>query len=310
MTKKRKYLEYDEPLDDSDMYEKLGKIREEFEKELEESFNEKYERYIKNLKNQDRVNGRRGELMKRVEYEDYNVLDDSLIVKESQNAIKRRNEQLDGIGKEIYDEVMKHRKMRKNDDSIDEANHMQDKRQIKREIIACLCGDDGLSPKFITILEAGGLSESDGEIIRKKLEDQIDSNYNLDLLFKQYYTEQLEDANDYPIEEMNEYTGDSQYLQLLDRHFPQSVDEACEAVIGMLDEEEILWIKKYKKSSFRRSQHFELGLFMRNHFGINQSQSRTLMCDIMERSGKMLFLNDDVSGYLLDELWEEVQRRY
>jgi len=51
MTKKRKYLKYDEPLDDSEMFEKLAKIQEEFEKELEASFNEKYEKYRKNLKN-------------------------------------------------------------------------------------------------------------------------------------------------------------------------------------------------------------------------------------------------------------------
>ena len=50
--------------------------------------------------------------MKRVEYENDDVLDDSLIVKESQDAIKELNEQLDGIGKEIYDEVMKRRKMK------------------------------------------------------------------------------------------------------------------------------------------------------------------------------------------------------
>lgn len=49
MSKKRQYLEYDEPLDDSEMYEKLGKIREKFEKELEESFNEKYEKYLKRM---------------------------------------------------------------------------------------------------------------------------------------------------------------------------------------------------------------------------------------------------------------------
>ena len=49
MTKKREYVKYDEPLDDSDMYEKLGKIQKEFEKDLEDSFNEKYEKYLKEI---------------------------------------------------------------------------------------------------------------------------------------------------------------------------------------------------------------------------------------------------------------------
>lgn len=46
------------------------------------------------------------------EYENDNELDDSLIVKESQDAIKEMNDMLDGIGKEIYDDVMEMRKQR------------------------------------------------------------------------------------------------------------------------------------------------------------------------------------------------------
>lgn len=222
------------------------------------------------------------------------------------------NEHLDGIGKEIYDEVMRRRKMRKNDNhhNLNEVNHMRDKRQVKREIITCLCGGEGLSPEFITLLEAGGLSEKDGEIIKRKLEDQIDSNYNLDLLFSEYYRKQLEDADYYPIEEMNEYTSDSQYLKLVKAQFPQSVDEACDILIGMLDEDDIQNVLKSDKFRFRLSQHFRLRMFIRNHFGINQNQSGALMGDISEKTGKLLFLKDDMSSYLLEELWEEVQRRY
>lgn len=46
------------------------------------------------------------------EYENDNELDDSLIVKESQDAIKEMNDILDGIGKEIYEDVMKMRRQR------------------------------------------------------------------------------------------------------------------------------------------------------------------------------------------------------
>lgn len=46
-------------------------------------------------------------------YENDNELDDSLIVKESQDAIKEMNDMLDRIGKEIYDDVMEIRKTKR-----------------------------------------------------------------------------------------------------------------------------------------------------------------------------------------------------
>lgn len=49
----------------------------------------------------------------RKEYENDNDLDDSIVVKESQEAIKKRNDLLKGIGKEIHDEVMEIRKQKR-----------------------------------------------------------------------------------------------------------------------------------------------------------------------------------------------------
>ena len=186
---------------------------------------------------------------------------------------------------------------------------MNDKKEIKRQIITYLCGDSDLSPKFIRLLEAGGLSEKDGKIIRSKLIEDIDSNYNFHLLFEEYYLDQLTDKNNYPADEMKKYTSDEEYLQLLDKHFPQSVSEAVDVVIGMLDSDEIKKIKKQDKSQFSINQHFGLGLFIRNHFGINLRQSMTLYMDICEKSGERFLMSDDVSGWLLGEIWEEIQKR-
>ncbi|WP_406533852.1 DUF6794 domain-containing protein [Methanobrevibacter sp.] len=186
---------------------------------------------------------------------------------------------------------------------------MQDKKQIKMEIITYLCGCPELSPEFIGLLEAGGLTEKDGKTIRQNLINNLDSNYNFDLLFEEYYMERLKDRDDYPAEAMRAYTSDEEYLQLLDKHFPQTVSEAVDVVIGMLDDDVIEKIKKQDKFDFGVRQHFGLGLYMRNHFGINLEQSKALKLDILQRSGESFLMADDVSDYLLGEVWQEIQRR-
>ena len=187
---------------------------------------------------------------------------------------------------------------------------MQDKRKIRQEIITYLCGGSELSPKFIRLLEKGGLTENDGKIIQGKMTEELDSNCNLDLLFEECYIGQLKDRDDYPAEEMKRYLSDEEYLQLLEKHFPQTVSEAVDSVIGMLDEEEIKRIGKQDKSAFTWYHHFGLGLFMRNNFGINQGHAGSLIADISEKSGELFLFNDDISGYLLEEVWDEIQRRF
>lgn len=140
--------------------------------------------------------------------------------------------------------------------------------------------------------------------------EELDSNCNLDLLFEECYIEQLKDRDDYPAEEMRIYLSDEDYLKLLKKHFPQTVFEAVDSVIGMLDEEEIKKIGKQDKFIFTMDQHFGLGLFMRNNFGINQVYAGSLLADISEKSGELFLFNDDISGYLLEEVWDEIQRRF
>ena len=60
-------------------------------------------------------------------YENDNELDDSLIVKESQDAIKEMNDMLDRIGKEIYDDVMEIRKTKREKELEDSFNERYEK---------------------------------------------------------------------------------------------------------------------------------------------------------------------------------------
>ena len=187
---------------------------------------------------------------------------------------------------------------------------MRNKKLTRCKIITYLCGDNELSPKFIMLLKEGGLTEKDGKIIQKKLMDQLDSNYNLDLLFEEYYVEQLKNKDDYPSEEMRKYRKDKEYLQLLDEHFPQSVSEAADIVVGMLDEDEIEEIKNQDKDTFCMNQHFGWGLFMRNHFGINRGLSKSMLSEFSGKPGCDFLLSDDISGYILEEVWDKVHKRF
>ena len=72
-------------------------------------------------------------------------------------------------------------------------------------------------------------------------------------------------------------------------HFPQNVKEAVDIVIGMMD-------------------NFGYGLFIRNNFGINQNLAGSLLADIERKSDRFLFMADAMSGYILDEVWEEIQK--
>ena len=184
---------------------------------------------------------------------------------------------------------------------------MKDKTEIRRQIITYLCGEDELSPKFINLLKAGGLTKKDGEIIKNKLNDKLDTNLNIDLLFYDYFLEQCGEDS-FPADEMSAYRSDEQYLQLLKMHFPQNVKEGVDIVISMMDDDEIEFARQSEKLRFTASQHFGYGLFIRNNFGINQNLAGSLLADIERKSDRFLFMADDMSGYILDEVWEEIQK--
>ena len=182
---------------------------------------------------------------------------------------------------------------------------MLDKKEIRQEMVNYLCGKDGLKDKFIDLLKLGGLSESDGYEIKEKLLNEIDSSKDLNLVFVTSFD------RDFPSNELKEYTNNPSYLELVEAQYPQSVEEAVDILIEGLDKEDIKIVKESGKEEFGGLAHFGLALYVRNHFGLNNSKASNLISDICKKEGfeSMLF-TDSLSGFLMDELWERVQKDY
>ncbi len=178
-------------------------------------------------------------------------------------------------------------------------------KEIKQEIVNYLCGKEGLKDEFIDLLKSGGLSEKDGYEIKENLLNEIDSTKDLNLVF---YTS-LEDKN-FPMSKLNEYTKNEEYRKLVRKQYPKSIDEAVDMLIEELDKESIVNTKNLEKEYFRNIVHFGLGLYVRNHFGINNGEAAELVSDIGRNSEDFIFLSDDYSGVLMDKLWERVQEDY
>ena len=182
---------------------------------------------------------------------------------------------------------------------------MSDKKEIRQEIVNYLCGEEGLKEEFIDLLKSGGLSEDDGYEIKEKLLNEIDSSKDLNLVFVTSFD------RDFPSNELKEYTNNPSYLELVEAQYPQSVEEAVDILIEGLDKEDIKIVKESGKEEFGGLAHFGLALYVRNHFGLNNSKASNLISDICKKEGfeSMLF-TDSLSGFLMDELWERVQRDY
>ena len=182
---------------------------------------------------------------------------------------------------------------------------MSDKKEIRQEIVNYLCGEEGLKEEFIDLLKSGGLSEDDGYEIKEKLLNEIDSSKDLNLVFKTSFD------RDFPSKELDKYTNNEEYLDLVEAQYPQSVDEAVDILIEDLDKEDINIVKKSSKDNFSASAHFGLALYVRNHFGLNNNKARNLISDISEKEGlEYILFADSLSGFLMDELWERIQRDY
>ena len=182
---------------------------------------------------------------------------------------------------------------------------MSDKKEIRQEIVNYLCGEEGLKEEFIDLLKSGGLSEDDGYEIKEKLLNEIDSSKDLNLVFKTSFD------RDFPSKELDKYTNNEEYLDLVEAQYPQSVEEALDILIEGLDKKDINIIKESTKDNFSAIAHFGLALYVRNHFGLNNSKASNLISDICKKEGfeRMLFA-DSLSGFLMDELWERIQRDY
>ena len=182
---------------------------------------------------------------------------------------------------------------------------MSDKKEIRQEIVNYLCGEEGLKEEFIDLLKSGGLSEDDGYEIKEKLLNEIDSSKDLNLVFVTSFN------RDFPSDKLEEYTNNESYLELVEAQYPQSVEEAVDILIEGLDKEDIKIVKESGKEEFRGLAHFGFALYVRNHFGLNNSKARNLISDISEKEGlEYILFADSLSGFLMDELWERIQRDY
>ena len=182
---------------------------------------------------------------------------------------------------------------------------MLDKKEIRQEIVNYLCGEEGLKEEFIDLLKSGGLSEDDGYEIKEKLLNEIDSSKDLNLVFYTSF-----EGKDFPMEEFSKYMDNEEYMELVRMQYPKSIDEAVEMLIEELDKESIVNAKNLGKDDFGTIVHFGLGMYVRNHFGLNNNKAAELEEDIRKNSEDLLLFTDDYSGVLMDHLWERIQRDY
>ena len=182
---------------------------------------------------------------------------------------------------------------------------MSDKKEIRQEIVNYLCGEEGLKEEFIDLLKSGGLSEDDGYEIKEKLLNEIDSSKDLDLVFYTCF-----EGKDFPMKELSKYRDNEEYKKLVRMQYPKSIDEAVDMLIEGLDKESIVNTKNLGKDEFGTIVHFGLGMYVRNHFGLNNNEAAELEEDIIKNSEDFLLFADDYSGVLMDHLWERVQKDY
>ena len=218
---------------------------------------------------------------------------------------------------------------------------MDNRKEIRLEIVNYLCGsDDKLSDRFIGLLKLSGMGVADGLVIKNKLMQKIDSQVDLDSVFKEAFKNQykisigLKDDLDiklikefddvcfkenlfdfyrldgFPEDEFENYVYDVDYLNLCEKQYPQSIKEAVDMAIDVLDLKSIFKIKEMEKSLFNYYSHFGLGLYMRNQFGLNKGMAHKLTEEFSKETGRRFFQSDDMSGFLSDKIWMEVQNNF
>ena len=113
------------------------------------------------------------------------------------------------------------------------------------------------------------------------------------------------------MKKLEKYTSNEEYRELVKMQYPQSVDEAIDTLIEEMNKEDIDHIKEFGKDEFAIREHFGLALYVRNHFGLNNGKADELLFDISEKGGmRCLVFPDEASGFLMEELWERIQKDY
>ena len=200
-------------------------------------------------------------------------------------------------------------------------NMMNNRKEIRLEIVDYLCGNcDRLSDRFLDLLKLSGMGVAEGFVIKNELMREIDSPVDMDFVFRDSFENQykisiglnddLDCTHEFPKEVFENYINDENYLNLVEKQYPQSIKEAVSMAIDALDLKSILKIKEMDKSLFRNRTHFGLGLYMRNQFGINNERAHKLIEEFSQVTGDSYFESDDISGFLSDEIWLEVQNNF
>lgn len=104
----------------------------------------------------------------------------------------------------------------------------------------------------------------------------------------------------------------------IDEKHPKSIKEAVYCLIKNLDIEYLDRIKEMEKDGYSLYEHFSLGMWIRNEFGINKGVNSQLLydCYCSEYNDRrylkaaVLFTPDSVSDIILKALWDEVDKNY
>lgn len=107
-------------------------------------------------------------------------------------------------------------------------------------------------------------------------------------------------------------------LDKIEEKHPQSMKDAVRYLICNLNQEEIDEIYESSMDKYECSNHFYLGMWIRNEFGLNEkvNSKLTYECYISKYNdrgiGKMgpLWMADAASPVILKELWAEVHKNY
>lgn len=104
----------------------------------------------------------------------------------------------------------------------------------------------------------------------------------------------------------------------IDEKHPKSIKEAVHCLIKNLDIEYLDRIKGMEKDGYSFYEHFSLGMWIRNEFGINKGVNSQLLYDCYcseyndcgYLKAAVLFTPDSVSDIILKALWDEVDKNY
>lgn len=111
---------------------------------------------------------------------------------------------------------------------------------------------------------------------------------------------------------------DMNLLDKIEEKHPQSMKDAVRYLICNLNQEEIDEIYERSMNRYEDSNHFYLGMWIRNEFGLNEKINSKLVYDCYKSKyndsgiGKMgpLWMADAASPVILKELWAEVHKNY